>query len=118
MSQKFEKEKLEPAYAPSWIDEIDPRTGNRIAWWEDPALSWRKGFDDGYALGRKQAYESIMNAFMDSIGVVPGVDLKQAMNNQIRMVQQRAERIAFDSIAGKPWIGDNNGAVKNGVGEK
>jgi hypothetical protein len=92
-----------------WTDEIDPATGNRIAWAESPALAYRKGLDDGVRLGYEQALRELFEGFKETIGATGSTTLRQAMSRQIATMEAADRRREWDRTASLPRPGDFRG---------
>lgn len=98
----------QPAHT-DWTDEIDPATGNRIAWWENAPLAYRKGLDDGVRMGYEQAIRDIFDGFAGAIGATGDTTFKEAMGRRIALAEAADRRRAWDNTANIPRPGDFRG---------
>lgn len=79
---------------PQWTDAVE--------WWLDPRLSYRAGYDDGYAAGWREAYARYDVELAGAI--------HRALSGHERAVQARDRRRAADQAAPRPgdWPGVHN----------
>ncbi len=98
-----------PNVQSDWTDEIDPATGNRVAWWDAPHLAYRKGLDDGVRMGYEQAIRDIFEGFKESIGATDNTTFKEAMRRQIATMEAVDRRREWDRTARLPRPGDFRG---------
>lgn len=92
-----------------WTDEIDPSTGNRVAWWTAPHLAYRKGLDDGARMGYEQAIRDIFEGFRQSLGATGDTTFKEAMSRHIAESDAATRRREWDRTAALPRVGDFQG---------
>jgi hypothetical protein len=90
----------------TWTDQIDPATGNPVAWWNNPAMAYHKGLDDGARLGYQRAMAEIFEIFRTTIGAVGETSVKEAMRRQIAASEAIARSREWDRTASQPRPGD------------
>lgn len=83
-----------------------------VEWWNNPALAYSKGLDDGAKLGYEQAFKDIFDGFIEGLrgeSTLREVTLKEAMERQIKAIEQDATRRAWDATANIPRPNDFKG---------